>query len=226
PHARVDDALDLIAATCPEVPYAPQLPALDELEHPVLQALSPVADLVRVGRHGLETVVDEATFIAELDGRPAVPPDRAVGGPRAFLAALAAGAFPRCRGGKGQSSGPITTAGLPRVEGTSALRRPSVVHALTRFLARHAHWQAETLAAFGHPVLLLVDEPGLAVTGQLCLDPATVAHATSAVVAGASAGGAQSGLHLCGPAAAHALAGLDADIVSLDVSRPAVAAPV
>jgi hypothetical protein len=131
PHRSVGDALALIAATCPEVPYWPQLPALDPFEMPLLQALSPVADLLRVERHpngcaALAADVPEAVLVAQLDARPAVPPPRAVRGLWALLDTVAAGAFPRCRAVKGQLSGPVTIAGALRVEGTVALRRPPV----------------------------------------------------------------------------------------------------
>jgi hypothetical protein len=47
PHTDVDEALDLVAATCPEVPYWPQLPRTGRRERPLVQALGSAAALVR-----------------------------------------------------------------------------------------------------------------------------------------------------------------------------------
>lgn len=199
PHSRADDALRLVADTCPEVPYWPQLPQAGPLEFPVLQPLAPVADLLRAGAEGLQVIPGcEDDFVFRLDHGPAGLPSSAGLGLRAFLAARADGRFRHARAVKGQISGPATVAGLLRVGDRPALLQPDLLESLAGFLARQARWQVELLGQNDQPVLLVVDEPGLAVAEEIVSDHEAVHSALSTVLAAAQDGGALAGLHRCG----------------------------
>jgi hypothetical protein len=108
----------------------------------------------------------------------------------AFVDAVIAGRCPRCQAVKGPVHGPITLAGLLRIEGEPAIRHPQVVAALARFLAHRARAQADLLATCGLPVLLSIDEPGVAVADLLAIEPDAVASVIGTVIDGARSAGA------------------------------------
>lgn len=221
PHTDLDAALRLVAATCPEVPYWPQLPRAVPAEAPLRTALGPLDGVVEVQDGVLVSLVGEEALLDRLAqpdaGMAAVPQ-----GVPAFVDAVIAGRFPRCRAVKGQIYGPLTLAGLLRVGNVPALQLPELVAALARSLAAQAAAQATMLAACGVPVLVLVDEPGLAAARHLAVPP-EVLDTIDIVVDGARAAGALAGLHLCGGAARHPAAGRAAAVTSVDVTGPTVA---
>jgi hypothetical protein len=108
-----------------------------------------------------------------------------------FARAALAGAFPSALALKTQVTGPITLAGLLRLQGGD-VRSADRVTSLASSVAHTAAEQVRTLSEVGLPVLVFVDEPALVIS------EATVARRLLATVfAAIDAAGGLPGVHCC-----------------------------
>ncbi len=170
PHVDPSAAVRLVAEFCPEIPFWPQLPQRAPGELMVEQALAPVADLLQPceGRYGYQLARgDRAELLYRLSyGQAALTPDVAAGF-FAFEEALAANAFPRAVALKGQIIGPLTLAAQIFVDEQPLLYDPEGLAVVRAYIERMARWQIMRLARWRSPVLLVLDEPYLALLASL-----------------------------------------------------------
>ncbi|MCS6938253.1 MAG: hypothetical protein NZM94_03225 [Roseiflexus sp.] len=229
PHTDAGEAVSLVARVAPEIPFWPQLPQRAVEERMIEQALMPFSDLLlphgssygyRIAHPGgyAELLHRLATVSAEL-----LP--SAAAGFFAFEAALAAGAFPRAVALKGQITGPVTLAALLFFAGQPVVYDPTALEAIGGYIRRLAIWQIERLARWRTPVLIVLDEPYLALlpdrdaTGEAL-------RALQSVVRGIQATGALVGVHCCaslpdGAPPVALLCWTGADVVSFDAYQQA-----
>lgn len=200
PHTDADAAVRLVADVTPEIPFWPQLPQRAVAERMIEQALMPFSDLLlpRGGSYGYR--------IAHPDGyagllhrlamvRAELMPSVAAGF-FAFEEALAAGAFPRAVALKGQITGPVTLAALLFDAGQPIVYDPTALEALGGYIQRLAIWQIERLARWRTPVLIVLDEPYLALLPDRDATGAAL-RTVQSVVRGIQATGALVGVHCC-----------------------------
>lgn len=222
PHTDPAAAVRLVAELCPEIPFWPQLPQRAPGELMVAQALAPVAELLqpREGRYGYQLERhNRAELLRRLTYDQAELTPEVAAGFFALEAALAANAFPRAVALKGQIIGPLTLAAQIFVEEQPLLHDPEGLAVVSAYVERLARWQIARLARWRTPVLLVLDEPYLA------LLPSPGATELLMVVHGLiqalRATGALAGIHCCAtlPDRAPPLALLcatGADVVSFD----------
>lgn len=200
PHTDADAAVRLVAEVAPEIPFWPQLPQRAVAERMIEQALMPLSDLLlpRGGSYGYRIAHPDgyagllhrlATVLAEL-----LP--SAAAGFFAFEKALAAGAFPRAVALKGQITGPVTLAALLFDAGQPIVHDMTALEALGSYIQRLAIWQIERLARWRTPVLIVLDEPYLALLPDRDATGAAL-RTVQSVVRGIQATGALVGVHCC-----------------------------
>ncbi|MCL6449906.1 MAG: hypothetical protein K6T75_01235 [Acetobacteraceae bacterium] len=227
PHRDPEDAVALSFSAFPEIPHWPQLPALSRDEGFSLQYLAP---LLRLGLldvvEGKSACFDvgqpnwlekcTAFYQSYLEAQSAEPgeggraaeaqalfafPRRAAAGFYAFLERLRWDGPGEARWLKGQVSGPLTVGFQVTDPGLrAAFYDPQLRDLLVRALEGHARWQARALGAFGLPVIIFVDEPGLYAYGQstfVGLNRGDIAPALEAVFSALESEGAVPGAHVC-----------------------------
>jgi hypothetical protein len=131
-----------------------------------------------------------------------------------FVAACKNGAFPRALAFKSQVTGPLTLAGLLGADGRSTLT-PELLASLTEHVARRAVGQARALRALGLPVLIVLDEPALALTSSI---GGPVKTLLNAIFSRISEAGAHTGVHCCATTHPGTLGFLDCDVISFDAT--------
>lgn len=161
PHTDVDEAVAFVRRTAPALPFAPRLPMRSPREHKVAQVLHGVPG-VEIGGDG-EPVVDLARFApGAADATEPLDGD-AWAGALALLDALAADATTAPV--KLQLAGPVTVglalihAGVPAHDAFDAAA--IVVSARARALVAAARGRVPD-----SPLVVMLDEPGLAATGH------------------------------------------------------------
>lgn len=181
PHRDRGKAIELIIRSAPRIPVWPQLPAYPA-EQMMSQYIEGLPGLVeKDGRTFVRSNTaefDEATYsfyeeyLAAEDGSLCLEDSRFAMGPetgaslRLFLDTLAASptAF---RAVKGQVAGPFTLlSGLKDQDGRALLFDERFQDIVPKLLAYKAKWQTEILGRFGVPVIIFLDEPGLAGFGS------------------------------------------------------------
>jgi hypothetical protein len=224
PHTDAEAAVRLVAEVSPEIPFWPQLPQRAVEERMVEQALTPVLDLLapRNGSYGYALLqVDRRTdLIARFECAQAELAPFAAAGFFAFERALAKGAFPHAVALKGQIIGPVTLAALLFVDGQPLVNDSAALDAAGSYIQRLAIWQIERLARWRTPVLLMLDEPYLALLSQ-CDATGEAMRVVQSVVRGIQATGALVGVHCCallpdGMPPVALLCRTGADVVSFD----------
>ncbi|NTU82452.1 MAG: hypothetical protein HGA45_24280 [Chloroflexales bacterium] len=222
PHRDPAAAVRLVADLCPEIPFWPQLPQRAPSELMVEQALAPVAELLqpRKGSYGYQLEQrDRAELLDRLTyGQAALTPEVAAGF-FAFEEALAANAFPRAVALKGQIIGPLTLAAQIFVDEQPLLRDPEGLAVIRAYVERMARWQIMRLARWRTPVLLVLDEPYLALLPSL--GNTDMFAAVHGLAQSLRATGALVGVHCCAalpdqPPPLALLCATGADIVSFD----------
>ena len=220
PFSDPDEAVAFVSEHAPEVPFRPPCPTAGEA------AFAGLDGLVRPsGRPG--SYEADPDGLAELQARLrfglAEPAGDALVGCTAFEAAVAGGAFPRARVLKTEVTGPLTLAWSLKVDGMPVLHRPDVLAALAARVARLATWEGHRLAAFGLPVLVLVNEPTLVwetdPAGPPARDPV---RGLSLVVDSLRAAGLLVAVHCAGAGSLEGLARTGADVVSFDAHASAL----
>jgi hypothetical protein len=131
-----------------------------------------------------------------------------------FEAACLAGAFPAALALKTQVTGPLTLAGLLGAGRREPLS-PDLMAGLTEHVAGRAEHQAQRLGVLGLPVLVVLDEPALALTNST-RDP--VRALLDVIFQRIRRTGARTGIHCCATTHPGALGALDCDVVSFDAT--------
>ena len=102
---------------------------------------------------------------------------------------------------KGQISGPVTLAtGIKDQDGRALFYDPKLRDLIVKTVAMKARYQAETLAAFNVPVMVFIDEPGLAGFGTsefMSISKQDVDEVLGEVIEAIHQGGAMAGIHVC-----------------------------
>jgi methionine synthase II (cobalamin-independent) len=173
PYSNSQDALHLIFATFPEIPFWPQLPRRDFRENMYAQfSENLVAVKLDMPHEMISAVIDDnmladveafyARYLAEDPGLFAVSPDYAAG-----LYALRdqRESLKQAKWIKGQVTGPISF-GLKVVDQNlrPTLYDDTLHDVLVKHVARQAQWQEQFLSELGAP-LMFVDEPSLSLIG-------------------------------------------------------------
>lgn len=214
PHTDPAAAIRFVAEMSPTIPFWPQLLKRSPQEDMLLQALVPLADLLEVhgpGQIYLKTAQVEL-FRRRLYSVSARLDEAHATGFFALERALFAGEFTSARLLKGQLYGPLTLARCIYYQGYPICRRPGIYAALTDYLCRLARWQVGHLRRFGKPVLLVVDEPALALEAP----DAPVLSYLRQVLQGIEEAGAYSGVHCCALVQPATLANTAAQFLSFD----------
>jgi hypothetical protein len=223
PFHSAEEAVAFVRDYCPALPFWPQLPQRHPDECAIAQSLGPLIDHIepadRPFRWSIRPGHVEAFRRALEDDDPGLCPSSAAG----FFAleeALEHGQFPEARAVKGQIEGPATLAQCLLLDGIPLIRLPDWLDRMAGFLARQAAWQVERLAAPGPPVILLVDEPVLALRDSSDLAAEAAQRALRRVLEAARDRGATAGLHCCAPIPHGSLAAVDLDVLSFDAHLP------
>ncbi len=216
PLADARQAVDLVLAHAPRVPVWPQLPVHPE-ESFVAQFAAglpgyggnPARVVLETGAADFDAAV-LAFYEAYLRAEAAWPgePD-----PRFTLTARNARGFfalcqrlpglsPRPLAVKGQIAGPFSLGtAVKDARGRPIFYDPQLRDVLVKLLGLNARWQARVLGDLaGAPVMVFIDEPGLAGFGSsefISVSRADVAETLSEIVAAVHAEGALAGIHVC-----------------------------
>lgn len=121
---------------------------------------------------------------------------------------------------KGQITGPFTfCTGISDQNKKAIIYDEQVKDAAVKLLALKARWQARELNQFGCPVIIFIDEPGLAGFGSsefITISQDEIAQNLEEVIAGVHAEGAMAGVHVCANTDWSLILDSSADIVSFD----------
>ncbi len=214
PHTDPAAAVRFVAEYCPAIPFWPQLPQRSAQDDLLLQMLAPLADLLEMSAAGRIDVLPGriATLRRRLHSASARLDETHAPGFFAFEQALADGAFTDARLLKGQIYGPLTLARCLYVNGCPIYKLPGIYAALTDYLCRLARWQTMRLRRFGKPVLIVVDEPALALETP---DSEALKYVRQ-VLQTIHEAGASSGVHCCAAAHPATLVNLAPNLLSFD----------
>jgi hypothetical protein len=229
PFTDPPEAVDLIMANLPELPFWPQLVRRGYQEEMVAQAARGLPGL-KVDEAARVVLLDpdiardealahfyEAIFAGEL-AHFAFEPTEASG----FFALLAAVASrgERCQALKGQLAGPVTFAGIVKgPEGKPILYDRELTQAASQGLAFKAALQAQKFRELGKEAVIFFDEPYLTGFGSayLPLSREEVTEIlTDALNAARQAGPVTLGVHCCGNTDWSLLLEMPIDILSFD----------
>ncbi len=230
PHTRHETAVELVLTHTPDYPVWPQLPVFKQ-EGMMQQYLVGLPGLTLAG--GKVRVDEEmpgyaedllAFFEALLTKDPhafAMGPDTARG-----IFALEEGIASAARaplGIKGQVVGPFTQAtGATDTEGRALYFDHHQREAVTGLLAARAAWQVRYYKeALGLPVIIFIDEPGLAGFGSsafLGVSRDEVVESLAQVVGAIHAQGGIAGIHVCGNTDWGLVMETGADIINFDAA--------
>jgi hypothetical protein len=193
PHADTDAAIAFVLDRMPRLPAAPSLPAADPLQGMVAEGLW--------GIHGVTVAADGSVRLdpAALDPAAPLGDPRLYGPPYAALRAFLAAVDGRTGPVKVQLPGPITVGRALVAAGADADRAFAVAGAAVSARAR-ALVALVRGALPAAPLLVFVDEPGLA--GTLADLPVPVDQAIDLVSSALAAiePHAVTGIHCCGQA--------------------------
>lgn len=238
PHKEAEPALEMVFANVPQIPHWPQLPIAGKEEGFIRQYLTPLLDRRLVveapGRSpyfatGAADWLERLTaFYTEVldETNPQAPeqfdfPQEAAAGFYAFMDRLYTNFPKEAQYIKGQLSGPVTIGFQVTDEGM----QPSFYHddlrdVLVRSLALQVRWQVRTLKAFGLPVILFIDDPGIFGYGQstfVGLSRSAIQESLQPLIAAAHEEGARVGVHACAGVDWSLLFELPFDLVNIDI---------
>ncbi len=121
---------------------------------------------------------------------------------------------------KGQVTGPFTfCTGISDQNKKAIIYEEQVKDAAVKLLALKARWQVQQLKQFDCPVLIFLDEPGLAGFGSsefISISLDEIAQSLAEVIAGVHAEGGLAGVHVCANTDWSLVLDSAADIVSFD----------
>ena len=238
PQGQSKPALDVIFQAVPEIPHWPQLPTAGEEEGFIRQYLTPLFDRNLVveaqGRSPyFATDADDwlqrlTAFYEEVldESDPnAVDhfgfPQSAAAGFYAFIKHLREVGTGTALYLKGQLSGPVTMG----FQVTDQKLQPAFYidelrDVIVRSLVFQVRWQARMLAAFGLPIILFIDDPGIYAYGQstfVGLSKEAIQESLRPLIEAAHEEGALVGFHACAGVDWSLLFELPFDLVNIDV---------
>ena len=121
---------------------------------------------------------------------------------------------------KGQITGPITLAtGTKDQNGKAVFYNEQLRDVIVKLIAQKARWQITQLKRFNLPVILFLDEPGLAGFGSsafISISREEISHCFGEVIECIHAEGALAGIHVCSNTEWPLILDSAADIVSFD----------
>lgn len=209
PHtANIDEALDLIFQSIPEIPFWPQLPKRDPREGMVAQYSENIPCL-RMGRDGLffqagdqdkELELFYERLIANDFDYFRISPDFARG-LHAFYKRLEQRGTSGIEFIKCHITGPFTFAASVKDESGKALLHDQVfMQVVLKALMMKALWQLKHFARFGKPMIVFIDEPYLGAFGSAYtpINREDVVSGLTELTEGIKAQGALTGVHCCG----------------------------
>ena len=228
------EATRLILKHTPDIPTWAQLPAY-KYEEMVAQYAPGLPGLIRTAdRTYVDTGADDfdeqlldffeayLTFAEQPadweDPRFTLTPETAQGF-FTLLDQLGSASLPLCAV-KGHVTGPITFCTALKDQNRRAIfYHDSLRDAAVKLLALKAAWQARQLSRFGVPVIIFIDEPGLAGYGSselISISKEQINACLQEVVAAIQGQGAMAGVHVCANTDWSLLLTSDVDIVNFD----------
>lgn len=238
PYTVPEEALDLIFSYFPEVPYWPQLPLRSETEGMLSQCIAPLLKLgiveCRDHKYFFNTEQEEwgaklaqfyELYIAASEGDAQALdffkfPEDSAAGFYAFLKHLESNGTGQAKLLKGQVSGPLSVGlALPDQDRKASYYNPQARDVLIKTLAMQGLNQAKSLARFGLPVIVFVDDPGLYASGQstfITLRKDEIVAELNSIYEAVKSGGAIAGTHSCAGMDWSILFDSEVDIVSFD----------
>ena len=234
PIADHDQAIRMVFKYTPEIPLWIQLPAYPE-EGMMVQFLQGIPGLVQSqDRVFIDT--SESTFeddllkfyedylaITEgglpLDGTRFVLTQKTARGFYTLLDVMKSSSqFPVAI--KGQITGPVTLAtGLTDQHGRALFYDDRLLDVVVKTLAMKTRWQVEQLSQWGIPVIIFIDEPGLAGFGTsafISISKEDVSRVLSEVIDAAHQAGGLAGVHVCANTDWSLILDSAADVLSFD----------
>ncbi len=222
PHTDPARALDLIFATCPEMPFWPQLPKRDFHESMYIQYMYGFPGLGLGGVDGRSPVLrttDDLTgpmtalYEDYLAGRTRPIHEEWAAG---YAAYLADPRVKQARWAKGQVTGPVSMGqAVTDEEGKLLLYLDDLMDAAIRHLNMVARGMEERLTAVNPATVVFFDEPSLSTFGSAYFSydrPTALAH-----LAGVKEGlGGLTGVHCCGNTDWSLLLEAGFDVLSFD----------
>lgn len=216
PEMDDDRALDLVMEYSPAIPNWSQMPGGNKREGMVAQ-VAPGLPGLRRRRESLyvdntdavfheemlrfyETYLDAASLSAGLkDAQFALSPETA----RGFFAFMER--LDRLtespRAVKGQITGPFTFGtAIKDLSGVAIFHDDVLRDMVVKLLAMKARWQVEQMAAKGFPVIIFIDEPGLAGFGSsefISVSREVIVDCLSEIVGSIHHAGGLAGIHVC-----------------------------
>jgi methionine synthase II (cobalamin-independent) len=140
--------------------------------------------------------------------------------PGFFLLEEALGTLPRPFAIKGQITGPVTLAiGMTDQNKQAVFYDERLRDAVTKTIALKARWQVKQLRQFGTPVIIFLDEPGLAGFGSsalIGLSKEDVGKVLAEVIDQIHEEGGLAGVHVCANTDWSLILSSSADILSFD----------
>lgn len=222
PHADPGRALDLIFATCPEMPFWPQLPKGDFHESMYIQYMHGFPGLALGGVDGRSPVLRTsedltgpltALYEDYLAGRTRpIYEEWAVG----YAAYLADSRVRKARWAKGQVTGPVSLGqAVTDEDGKLLLYLDDLMDAAIRHLNMVARGMEQRLAAVNPATVVFLDEPSLSTFGSAYFSydrPTALGH-----LAGVKEGlSSLTGVHCCGNTDWSLLLEAGFDVLSFD----------
>lgn len=214
PHTDRTRVLDFLLRQLPEIPVWPQLASFPE-EQMMAQYLEGLPGVKREGNrvwiHGEGPEFDRELYEFFSDYLALEEDDSDLEGSRfafgresghtfrQFLQAL--GSIPPPKAVKGQVTGPFTLLStLKDQNGRALLYDERFQEALPKHLAMKARWQVRQLQRVQRPVIIFMDEPGLAGYGSsafISVSEQQVHDLLQEVADGIHRAGALAGIHIC-----------------------------
>lgn len=238
PHTDTEEAVDFIMKYFPEAPYWPQLPMRGSTEGFLNQFIAPLLELGLVIANGNKYYFDTEQqewgaklagfyeiYMAAVDGDSKALdffsfPEESAAGFYAFIRTLESRGTGGAKYLKGQITGPLTI-GLTLTDQD----RKAIYYnlqgrdILIKTLALQGLTQARTLARFGLPVIVFVDDPGLYASGQssfITLKKAEIIPELNSIFEVIQGAGAVVGTHSCAGMDWSILFESKVDVVSFD----------
>ena len=228
------EAHALVMAHTPEIPPWAQLPVFRE-EGMIPQFIPGLPGLVTDGdRQYIDTAGSdfETALVAYYEAYLACSDDAGALDDSIFALTdrTAAGFSALCQGleasgadlyaVKGQVSGPITFAtGVKDQNDQAIFYHDQLRDAAVKLLAMKARWQVRALSKFGRPVIIFLDEPGLAGFGSsefISITREAVIECLAEVAAAIHAEGGLAGVHVCANTDWSLLLDASLDIINFD----------
>lgn len=216
PQKDRESAIELLLRTAPQIPAWPQFPAFPA-EQMMVQYVEGLPGLVtEEGRQFVRSDTPEfdteallfyEQYLAVDEAQLQVDDSRFRMGEetgatfRLFLSKIRDAHSSAVRALKGQIVGPFTLlSGMKDHEGRALIYDERFLDMVPKLLGLKARWQIEFMKGFGVPVIIFLDEPGLAGFGSsafITISAELVVRLLTEVVEAVHGAGALAGIHVC-----------------------------